>query len=544
MALQTKDFSATGPLTTGQDRYTYTLRVTEVAVDIATNTSLISVQAILRKITTGSGFSNRSVDFSCVIGGETIFSSTKYLTLTDNQEHSLHTAELHLPHDADGKLTVQVTGRIRMDNASLTLPAEKMTLTPIARASTIHAVDTPIGGRCPVGILSAGGGMQHTVQYRFGALSGYLTQDGGISPSAVYLPAGTIYWQLQESFYHQILDKRSDSCQLICTTYYNGGQVGEPSVTSFRAYADEAICRPILNSRIAVVDEKTLALTGGDALIRYYSTVRCTPNAQPMHYATIAQTQVNGQTVTGEYLDISEADTGTFLFRACDSRGLEQSQQRTLAMIPYEKTVLKVEAQRVQPGSTDVIVRVEGRCCRCNFGAQENTMTLRYELGGRNPVFVPVELAGDGSFSVTFQLENVDYAKASRLAVFAEDLVDTAVVRIWVQAGEPVFHWDKEQFTFCVPVNLKSSVSGLYIRKGSKLQSRFSEWGEAGQYQPVWMFGLVNGQPAQGILVIGSDGSRTWTGSPQLSFTDGKKGKVKLPATLTCLSPEPMDMEE
>ena len=287
----------------------------------------------------------------------------------------------------------------------------------------------------------------------------------------------------------------------------------------------------------------TRSLTGGSKLIRYYTTLRCAPNAVPRNSATIAVTTVNGQMVNGEALALSAVDTDSFLFDVRDSRGWQTQKTLTMPLIPYEKPVISFTAHRTEPGSTTVSVTAQGRFYPCNFGLRQNELTLSYGVDSRNPVSVPVTVEADGSFTASFYAENVDYSKATRLTVTARDLVDEADARVWIQAGEPVFRWDKERFTFHVPVEALGSVSGLYIRKGSRLQSRFASWGEPGQYQPVLLFGLAESRPVLGMLVVGSDGSLLWEGAP-MTLTAGKNGQVQLPASFTALSPEPMDMEE
>lgn len=550
MALQTKDFSVTGKSLSGQTSYTFILRVTEEQTDNTNNLSYVTVQAILKQNTSGSGFSNRSIGVSCSLDGQTVFSSVEQRSLTGSEEHVYYTCSQVVPHNPDGSRVLQISGKLWSEGsysnvpATMTLPADTMTLTPIPRYSTVRAVDAAIGSVCAVAIVSPYTDFTHTVAYRFGGRTGYLTSDGGSSQTPEQLPGGMVYWTVPEAFYDQIPNKKWDTCYLTCTTFYNGVQVGPPQQTSFLASASEAACKPTLSPQVMAVDDKTLSLAGGNRMIRYYSTLRCTPNARAYHGASIVETRVNGVQVQGAYLDIPEVDTVKFTVYTRDSRGWEAEAVHIVGLVPYEKPTVRFTARRTEPGSTTVEVQAEGSWYAGDFGLKENTLTLSYAVDSRNPVSVPATASDDGTFSATFLAEDVDYSKATRLTVIAEDLLFTADARVWVQAGEPVFHWDKEQFTFRVPVALASSVSGLYIRQGSTLQSRFADWGEPGQTQPVWLFGVVEGQPVQGLLAVGSDGSLNWSGSPQLEFTAGSKGKVVLPGKLTCLSPEPMVMEE
>lgn len=550
MAQQTKDFSVTGKSLSGQTSYTFLLRVTEEFADRANNLSLVTVQAILRQNLPNAGFTDRSIGVSCTLDGVTLFSSVENRTVTGTQEHVLYTHTMTVPHDLDGSRTLHISGKLWANGGSSNLPSTMtlqdcaMTLTLTPQTSTVRAVDAAIGSSCAVAIVATHTDFTHTVAYRFGGRTGYLTADGGSSQTPEQLPGGVIYWTVPESFYDQIPNKKWDTCYLTCTTYYNGVQMGAAQQTSFLASASEAVCAPTLSPQLSVVDSKTLSAAGSGRLIRYCSTLRCTPNARAQNSASIVETRVNGQLVTGSYLEIPMADTNTYTIYTRDSRGWEAQVSRVIPLIPYEKPTVRFTAQRTEPGSTTVEVRAEGTFYAYDFGLKQNTVSLRYAVDSRNPVSVPVAVSEDGTFSAVFYAEDVDYSKATRLTVIAEDLMTQADARIWVQAGEPVFHWDKEQFTFRVPVALTSSLAGVYIRHGSLLKSRFDSWGEGGDHQPVWLFGIVEGQPVQGILTIGSDGSLNWSGSPQLEFTAGKPGQVTLPGRLAALSPEPIVMEE
>lgn len=543
-------FSITGKSNSGQIGYTFTLRVTEDSVDYTNNLSYVTVQAILRQTTSGPGFSGRNIGVSCTVDGAALFSSVEKRSLSGTEEHVYYTCSQAVPHGPDGSRVLQISGKLWSEGsyssvpAAMTLPADTMTLTPIPRFSTVRAVDAAIGSACAVAIVSPHADFTHTVAYRFGGRTGYLTADGGSSQTPEQLPGGMVYWTVPETFYDQMPNKKWDTCYLTCTTFYNGAQVGPPQQTSFLATAAEASCAPILSPQMIVVDSKTVSIAGGGKLIRYCSTLRCTPNARARNSASIVETRVNGQLVTGSYLDIPGVDTNTYTFYTRDSRGWEAQTTQVIPLIPYEKPTVRFTARRTEPGSTTVEVRAEGTFYAYDFGLKQNTVSLRYAVDSRNPVSVPVAVSEDGTFSATFYAEGVDYSKATRLTVIAEDLMTQADARVWVQAGQPVFHWDRDRFAFCVPVELASSVSGLYIRQGSTLQSRFDAWGEPGQLQPVWLFGIVEGQPVQGLLAVGSDGSLNWSGSPQLEFTAGKGGQVLLPEKLTCLSPEPIVMEE
>lgn len=547
MALQVKDFSVTGTSASRRITYTFTLRLTENTVDPMGNYSNVTVEAILRQSGTGTAFSNWYTGVSCQLNGEQIFSDYTQRTLSGNGEHVFYTWTGDVPHQPDGSGTVRISGRLwQSDYASFSPPAmdipeSEMALVSTPRPSAIYAADTAIGSVSAVGIYTNSPEFTHTVSYRFGDLTGYLTQDGGCSDEPVQLYNTRIYWTVPETFYNEIPTEKWALCTLICTSFYRGTPVGQQQ-TQFLATASEAACAPSLNPVVSVIDDTTRRLTGGAKGIRYYTSVLCTPGAAAKNGAFLTHVRINGQQVNGAPQTLTQADTETFTFYVRDSRGWEAEAVRTLPMIPYEKPTLRITAHRIAPGSPTVEVTATGSFYVCDFGLQENALQLSCHIDSRNPVSVPVTPAADGSFSVTFTMDEVDYTKASRLTVTAQDRVDSVNARLWVQAGQPVFHWDKDQFTFHVPLQTTSSVAGMYFCQGSgKLQSAFSAWAEAGQLQPVLLFG----SGTLGVLTVGSDGAWQWNGSPQLEFTKEKDGCLQLPAgAFSCLSPAPITIKE
>lgn len=547
MALQTKDFSVSGTSVSGGITYTYILRITENSVSIQTNSSNLTVQAILQQSYNGTAFYDRETGVSCTLNGQQIFSDYTRHTLSGNAEHIFYTWTGDVVHDPGGSLTLEVTGKLWQDTytatapPAMTVPAGTMLLTPTPRPSAVSAADAGIGAVTAIAIHAHSAEFSHTLRYSFGSLTGCITADGEVSDQSVQLRDPVIYWTVPTAFYSQIPAQKWAYCTVYCTTWYGGEQVGTEQMTTFLATASEAACAPSLTGTVEDINTLTRSLTGDpNRLISRYSIAHCVPSARAKNSAVISHTRVNGTVVTGAYVDL-EADTDTFLFVTRDSRGWEAEHTVKKSLIPYEKPVHRAAARRLAPGSEVVEVTVTGRFDPVDFGAAQNSLTLTCQVNSRTPVQVPVEPDSDGNYTVTFQMDGVDYTAVSTLTVTAADLLETVSVKLSVQRGVPVFHWGEGEFTFHVPVTAEQSVAGLYIRHGEgqlRLQTRFTAWEDTGESQSV----LVFGSGVLGLLTVGADGSALWDSTQALRFETGDGGILTVQAAggLTLLSPEPI----
>lgn len=150
MALQTKDFSATGKSSGGGITYTYILRVTENSAGIVNGkpVSNITVVAILKQSYSGVAFSNWSTTVTASINGKQIFSDTKKRELSGTAEHIYHTWTGNIEHNADGELSITVGGELWQTSPESYSPptltitessSNAMVLTPVAAATACSA---------------------------------------------------------------------------------------------------------------------------------------------------------------------------------------------------------------------------------------------------------------------------------------------------------------------------------------------------------------------------------------------------------------------
>lgn len=453
--LQSKDFLTTGRSASGIT-YTFLLRVAEVSTDVAKNSSHVSVQAILQQSFSGTGFSGWGTGVSCSINGSEIFSDYAQRRISGLQEHVFYTWEGELPHNDDGSLQLTISGRLWQNaSASYTPPAMQvqgdMALTVLTRASSVNASSGNIGETVMIAVGKKNDRFTHTIAYRFGAEEGYIDADGNAVQQPVQLSAASCAFRLPESFYGQIPDDPSGQCQLTCTTYDGALQVGQPQSCTFTATAERISCQPVLSGQVRDVNPVTLALTGDEnTLIRYASTARCSVEAAAKNGAYLETVTVNGvQAPQG--VEIEQAESGSFVFSAVDSRGYETRQEVETLLLPYVKLTCHARPGRTDPATGTAKVEVEGSCYCGHFGAVENSLILRYRLAGQEQE-VAVQIAQDHSYRLLLELSGLDYTQEHMLVLTVQDQIEAVEVPVRIGQAIPVFYWQKEKFCFNVPL--------------------------------------------------------------------------------------------
>lgn len=530
MALQVKDFSLTAKSGHGKITYTYTIRVTEESTDPVKNCSSVKVEAILKQTYSGTAFSGYRTGVSCDINGQNLFSDYCRRTIAGREEHVFYAWNGEMPHEADGKLTLHITGKLWQTKAAdytpptMQIPEGVMELTPIPRASQVGAADTAIGGRCTLVITPADPSFTHTLGYAFGKQTGYICQDGSVSTVPVMLTGTTVSFLIPESFYAQILDKPAENCTVTCTTYSGETPIGV-SESVFRISTEADRCAPTGSCSAVDSEVKTLALTGNEhVLIRYMSRLQVTLEARGRYGASITGKRVNGIQLEGDVLEIPNVESAVVSAIAEDSRGHQTVFEKTLEMIPYVLLTNNASVARTSPTDGQARLVFSGNCYRGSLGTAENNLVLRYRLC---PEFGQYgdwqELTAQSDEDHTYRLEvllsDLDYTKSYTLQTQAADALDTAETVLTVMPGVPVYHWKKDRFYFHVPVECDSSIGGAYIRTHTLFGDSLMLTMEPGQTV------LLAGANGAVCGIAGSGGS--WWGSDSVAAqADGEQVRL------------------
>lgn len=463
MALQTKDFSAS--TTVGSVTYTFTIRVTENSVDMARNSSNLTVQAILSQ-NGGGGFTGTLTGVSCSLNGQQIFSDYRARNLQGTQAHIYESWTGDVTHAIDGQMQLSIVARLwQSGSLSLKLGGETMALTSIPRGATAGASDANIGSNTTVVINNTDSRLRCSIFWEFGQLSGYVGADGTETQQEVRLQQNIISFRLPDSFYSQIPNSTWGFCTLTISTFSGGQRVGT-TVTRFRATADESLCAPVVTAAVTDVNPVTVALTGdAEKLVRYCSDALCEAVAQPQNGASIVSLQVNGTNMDGA-VTLPQTETGQYVFTATDSRGYQTVVTVVRPLMAYVQLTCNPCARRTAPTTGQVLLELEGNCYRGSFGVGENTLAGQcrvMELEGQWGPWHTVPLTPDPehTYRGTLILEGLDYTRPHEIQVQVWDAVHTVTAQTGVQQGIPVFDWGSNYFNFHVPVHFEAGVTGL-----------------------------------------------------------------------------------
>lgn len=447
------------------------LKLTETSYDSLANTSQVKV--VWKSQQTGESHNDnkKTAKYWITANGVTTAYTVSY-TLPAQTTKTILSKTFTIPRADDG--TGSVTVKTWMDTGISVGEVElskTLTLTPIARASTLGAADAFIESTAIVIVNRKSEQYSHSIAFSFGTLSGYLDADGNISDAEVIHTATNIPFKLPAEFYNQIPDAPSGVCTLTCKTYYESQQIGQDQTATFTATAKPALCGPVVSGEVVDVNPNTLALTGSaDTLIRYCSTAKCTIAAQARNGAALVSRKING-VETESLLEIPNVEIGSFSFYAEDSRGYSSTVPVAKELLPYIPVTVNAAIARTDPTSGNAKLTAKGLFYAGNFGVAENTLSLTYSVNGGEEVEIPVTLTGTG-YTAEATVDGLDYAASHSILIVARDALTNATQTVLVKPGIPVFDWGRDDFSFNVPVYyIGALLEDLFLQKSGDTMS-------------------------------------------------------------------------
>ena len=459
----------------------------------------------------GTGVSNGAYDFT----------SSGKLNLLGSYSGNIN-------HNQDGTKNVTLAGSFTTVSSYISggSVSASISLPTIPRASTIGAMDADIEDISAVTIDTNSTTFTHSVAYKFGTLTGYLTEAGGISASEVKLSTASIPFLIPKTFYSQIPNGPSGTCTLTCRTYSGSTQIGDAQTCTFRVTANEDLCRPDVSGTVEDINAATLALTGDkNTFIRLMSTAGCTITAEPKHGASIKQKKIGGVAAGADNTRaIGNLESDSILFEAVDSRDYPGRYPMALRMIPYVKLTNNAKAERTDPVSGYAVLTLKGNCFKGNFGLTDNTLTARYQINSGEEVALPLEILDDNSYSATVALEKLDYTQAHRVSVTVEDALDRVTVTLTVERGFPVFDWGKDDFNVNGQFRINEKpVADFVLGQGTEGGWTWRKWNSG--VAECWC--NYRHQPTEaGDNAVNIDYPFVFTDSPVVTATLGTNGTV------------------
>ena len=476
MALQTKTFSSQ----TTSNGFTLTLTLVENSTDIVSNTSSISYTLTLK-----SGawdFSQYGLGAKIIFGGVVVASRDRdkdpQVSLPANSSLKILNGTTTIAHNTDGSKKLSVAFSIDMAKAPYTpgpinVTGKSMTLTPIPRASTIGATDANIGATSMIAVNRKSSGYTHSIAYKFGTLSGYITESGGVSTAESKFTNTSIAFTVPTSFYSQIPNAKTGTCTLTIRTYSDTTQIGDTQTCTFTATAAEADCKPTVSGVVVDSNDITKPLTGDESkLIRYYSTALCTITATAKNSATISSKTIGGTAVSGTTSSIPNVESGNVVFEAKDSRGYSASDTVNATMVPYVKLTNNAIGGRTDPTSGNATLTIKGNYYNGSFGAIDNILEIKYRIGDGEYVMI-APTVNDNTYSASASLTGLDYTQAYNVEIVATDKLASVSQTVTIGKGIPVFDWGEGSMNIHVPLSVKPNV---YSSGSDQDEMAFNNW--------------------------------------------------------------------
>ena len=436
------------------------------------------ITVVLTYSRTNTGYSTGGKWTGSITVGTQTVTASKTIKITQNSNTEAMRATVRVQHNNYGEaaVTVSATGAIAVTTLTSTTISARIELDAIARASGISATNADIGSRSTVVVSRKNDTFTHSIAYRFGALSGYIDENGNVADAEVKLSGTILNFLLPESFYHQIPDAPTGVCSLTCTTYSGDTPIGSPQTGSFTVTAGVESSKPVVSGAVWDVNEKTVALTGDErVLVRYASVARCRIDAQPRNGASITALRIGGAAVTDGVLDIKNPAFDTVTFEATDSRGYTTICQIPVTVIPYVMLTNNATLQRTEPTSGNGALKLQGNCWQGNFGARSNSLSYQYTVDGGSLLHDWLTIDQNSTYQETQLLEGLDYRTAHTVELTVSDAIMSVTKTLKISKGIPVFDWGENDFVFHVPVALPElTVDGMSL--ADYIYKEVKEW--------------------------------------------------------------------
>lgn len=377
-------------------------------------------------------------------------------------------------------------------------------------ASDVKATDANIGSVSTVTVTKYNSGYYHTLQYSFAGLTGYITNSGGTSASAVKFSNTSVPFTVPTSFYAKIPDAKTGVCTITCRTYSSSTsttQLGNATTCTFTVTA--ANSAPGVVGTVVDTNATTIALTGDSTkLIRYCSTAKCTLNATPKNSASITTLKIGWSTVTGTASGASTIGTishtkvsdTSFSFSATDSRGYSTLVTVEPTVVAYIQLTCNPIVARVTPTGSTVVLTLSGNIYRGSFGVYSNSLTLQYrykQSDGSYCAWKTVSATGitigTSSYKTSSPVslgDDFDYKKDYVFQIKAEDgangnVLSSVTKTLQVNRGIPVFDWGENDFNVNAELRLNNTnilnimypVGSVYMHSSSTMPTAVSDVG-------------------------------------------------------------------
>lgn len=239
---------------------------------------------------------------------------------------------------------------------------------------------------------------------------------------------------------------------------------------------------PTLDPAIWDTNGDITALTGGAALVRYFSNVHFETGARALKGAIITSQSVTcgGVTVEGATGTIDGVQSGDFVFTVTDSRGNTATLPMQIPFVEYVNLTCSIGNSKPDTDG-DFTLTASGACYIGNIaaaGSNDLYVLYRYkESGGAFSDWMEMSVtSANNHYTATVNFTGLDYRTTYIFQCKAGDLVTTATTDEVAIKSLPVFDWSGEDFNFNVPVSLSGVKLEYIVEQGESGGWIFRKW--------------------------------------------------------------------
>ena len=453
MALQTKTY------TKSSNTYTLELTVVEQSISTAGNTSTISYTLKLKSTT--KNFAMYGVGAKTIFDGKTVGERNRdtapKVTLNTRSEVTLLSGTTTVAHRDDGSKSMAVAFSLDMASASYTpgpmSGSDTMTLTQIPRGATITSASDFTDEGSPTVKYSNPGGADMELCIKSEDESKILVEYRGVTGSSY-----TFSFSQAERQSLQTYATKNTAMVVFVLRSVLAGKTYFSTVERTLTIKNPA---PILDPTVEDTNPATLALTGdAGVMVRYQSNAQVSIGAEAVKGASLVSRSAacGSRTLTGDGLIIG-VESGTFTFRAKDSRGNSTTKTVSKTLVEYLPPTCNIgQGQPTTQGTFDFVV--SGAAFTSSFGQTDNTLTVeaRYRIQGEESwgEWQPMEVrTGASNYTATLHITGLDYRLRYDFQARCADRLITTESQVATLSAIPQFAWSKKDFQFYIPVYIQ-----------------------------------------------------------------------------------------
>ena len=443
------------------------LDVTTQSQSIANNTSYLKCTLSITKLIACSSWNQGGANVYMTINGTTLYSSSTIdiRSLGVGSTQTLSTQYITVSHNSDGTKSVSVKGYcasgVGLGTASI---SSTYTCTTIPRQASITAAPNFTDEENPSITYSNPAGSAVT------SLQACISFDGSKADIAYrdISKTGTTYtFELTEDE-RNILRNATVTANTRTVIFYVKTVLGGNTFYSTLSKTLSIVnANPTIIATAYDTNSTAIALTGNNqTIIKGYNSV----------YVSMDYTAYKGATIVNGYITnnskiydiksgtISNAESGSFIFFAQDSRGNTVTKTITLNVIDYIKLTcdLNIKAPTAD-GRMDFTI--SGNFFNASFGAVTNTIAVAYRIKENDGTYsawtTPTTTLSKttSGYTQTVDLSGLDYRSSYTVQARAIDKLNTIYSVEKKVKTTPIFDWDEDDFNFNVPVNINGDLN-------------------------------------------------------------------------------------